>query len=426
MKKSRGISVLALVITVIVIIIITSITVYTGVNMIADARKKSAEDKLATICNALRRDDIFMELENGSKTLTQTDFDSLDLSSYYDDEQTIILIKETDSTDNQTVYKYTLNMYRGKDLANIYASQSFIVVDKLEKNSYTVSFDEVNGVNRPIISDNMYALSLDGSTIVDDIYTTNWYDYQSKATTFAKMKYDSDKDGEIDDESITYVWIPRFAYSIQQFYDCSTVLTRSYVDVPTSALRIVFLRENSNYMSNNEVIATGYRVHPAFRANGKELPGIWVASKPSATPTTFTNAAYNCSYAVRNDDYISSHLMTNSEFAAALYLMFYLNDYEEIDFTSRNEYVAAGLNTSSAIKSLEYVDLYATDNDRSTKITLKVGDAVAETNWDRTIANYPTNDKPIFVRQLRTGYFDFDSASESSSSYYYRPVIINK
>ena len=426
LKNSNGISVIALVITIVVIIIITSITVFTGVSVVSDARKKSAEDKLATICNSLRKDDAYMSLVTGDRTLTQQDFDNLDLSSYYDKDYPVVLSKTTTTTNDQIVSGYVLNMYKGDDRSSSYAMQSFMIVEALEKNVYMISFDEVKGVNRPILSENMYALTVDGSAVVEDVYSNSWYDYKSKSTTFAKMKYDTDEDGSITDESVTYVWIPRFAYSIQSYYNGATSPTRSYSDVPASAMKIVFLRENTNYMSNNEVLVSGYQVHPAFSVNGKELAGIWVATKQSTANATLANAISNAASVVVNDAYASSHLMTNSEFSAALYLMFSLGDYEEIDFEGANEFVAAGFSSSATISGLEYADLYVADTDNASGVALKIGDAMIETNWNRTTAVYPTSARPCIVRLLATGRFDFTSVAQSGANYRYRVVIVNK
>ena len=426
LKNSNGISVIALVITIVVIIIITSITVFTGVNIVIDARKKSAEDKLATICNSLRKDDNFINLETGEVTLTEQDFNNLDLSGYYDEDYPVILTKSTARTAEEIISTYTLNMYKGTDRLSPYATQSFMLMNALEKNIYTVSFDDINGVNRPILSEKMFALNLSGTGIVEDVYSNKWYDYQSKITTFAKMKYDKDDDGSVDDESVIYVWIPRFAYSIQSYYNGVNSPSKSFQNVPASALKIVFLREDTNYMSNNEVIASGYQVHPAFSVNGKELAGIWVATTPSSSTANLSGAASNAASIVGDDAYASSHLMTNSEYSAALYLMYAFQNFKDIDFRSKNEFVAAGLNSSSTIRGFEYADLYVPDTDMVTGVAAKTGDAMLETNWGRSIADYPNSARPCIVRRLTSGYFDFTSVAESGANYNYRAVIVNQ
>ena len=85
MKNNKGISLITLLVTVIVIIIISSISVYNGANVVRDARKKDAEDRLRTICSAIFKDDSFLNFNDDDLAeLTEDDFDYMDLLKYYD------------------------------------------------------------------------------------------------------------------------------------------------------------------------------------------------------------------------------------------------------------------------------------------------------------------------------------------------------
>ena len=269
----------------------------------------------------------------------------------------------------------------------------------------------------------MYAIRPDMSGLVQDIYTETWYNYNPSAPTFAKMKCDSDGDGTTDDESQVYVWIPRYAYSIQEFYNGVNNPLKPFSEVPSTAMKIVFLREDTNYMINDEVLPSGYRVHPAFKMGDKEHAGIWVAMDTSDSSATFASAVDNAENATGSIDGISSHLMTSTEYAAALYLMFAYDCFDQVNFRAQNEFVAAGNANNSILKSLEYADLYSVDNGADTGVTERYGDALTETNWDRLLATFPKASATIVVRLLKSGYFDFNSVS-ASSSYYYRPVIV--
>ncbi|MBQ8299022.1 MAG: hypothetical protein IJX99_04015 [Clostridia bacterium] len=425
MKNSRGISVLALVITVIVMIIITSITVYNGVTVIADARKKDATDKLSTICSSLRKDDSFLAFVSGETILTEQDYMALDLREFYDEDYPVLLTKNFSDTKTSKVTTYRLDMYDSSEMTDVYTSQEFSIEKSLEKNVYEATFDELRGVNRPILFDNMHALTTDMSALVEDVYEDTWYNYNPSAPSFAKMKYDTNGDGSIEDETITYAWIPRFAYSIQEYYDGLNNPLRPFTKVPSTAIKIVFLRENSNYMINNETLPSGYIIHPAFRSADTEKPGIWVAIDSSINETTFSSAVSICSNIVGTNADLSSHLMTNSEFSAALYLMYAFNCLDEIDFTKYDEYVAAGSANNSTLKSLEFADLYAKDADSDTGIVDKNGDAMTETNWDRYTGIFPVSQSNIVVRLLESGYFNFDVASTSELNHY-RSVIVTR
>lgn len=427
MKNSKGMSVISLVVTVVVIFIITSITVYTGIGLVSDARKKSATDKLDVICNAIRKDDGIInsqDIEN-----MELDYDELrkfELEKYYDKDFPIYLTKETINSEDKVEKVYTLRMYKKSNAGDVYVDTSFSTIKKLEKNIVEVVFDESKGVNRPLLYDDMYALAINGEDIVDDVYETNWYNYNGTAPIFAKMKYDTNGNGKVDDENETYVWIPRYAYYIQEYYNGYYDAEKANTEVPSSAIKIVFLRGTTNYMVNNEVLSSGYKVHPAFSVNGKELPGIWVSVNTSDLVENISNAAIEAQDWIPSNNNVVSHLMTNSEYAAALYLMYALDSFEQIDFITENELVAAGIEgASSALNMLDYVDLYSIDITSSTGIEYKVGDAMLETNWDRLTANYPTTTKPYIVRLFKSNYFDFTSVN-ATARYHYRAVIVNK
>ena len=424
MRSDRGISVLALAVTVIVILIITSITTYNGITIIKDARVKDATDKLAVICSSLRKDDSFLDITSGETILTETDYIALDLKEYYDEEYPVLLEKYYTLEPTKEVTKYVLKMFDGDDLVDLYAKDEFIIENALEKNTYGISFDETKGVNRPILLDGMHAIKPDESGLVQDVYSESWYNYNPSAPTFAKMKYDSNNDGNVDDEQNVFVWIPRYAYSIQEYYNGMNDPLRPFTEVPSTAIKIVFLREDTNYMINDEALPHGYRVHPAFKAGGKEHAGIWVAVEPSENSATFTGAVNDAENIVGINSKLSSHLMTNQEYAASLYLMYAYDSFEQINFAAQNEFVAAGHAETVSLQDLTYADLYETDSGAKTGVTEKHGDAMTETNWDRYQAVFPKNEGNIIVRLLKSGYFDFNSVDASSDNHYRAVIVI--
>ncbi len=422
MKDSKGISVLALVITIVVIVIITSITTYTGINMLEDSRKKTTSDKLIILADSLRKNDEFLNFDDGTIFLTKEQYKELGLEKYYDENYPVALTKTTITTADQKSIEYLLEAYKGADRTEKYVEHTYTRIVTLEKNIFYSEFDSKNGVNRPYLYSNMHAITKNNE-IVEDVYADDWYDYNSTSANFAKMKYDTNNDGDIADEALTFVWIPRFAYYIQNYYDGVTNPSKAHISVPPSALQIVFLKDDSNYMSNNEVIPPGYTIHPAFRNNGRELPGFWIAVESFDAAANLSSAIMHSESLISDPD-LNSHLMTNTEFSAALYLMLTTNSFDQIDFTSEDEFVAAGLESVGTLNSLEYADLYELDAASETGIVNKIGDALVETNWGRSSGDYPTATAPCIVRLLSLGYFDFTSVS-ASSSYHYRVVITN-
>ena len=156
---------------------------------------------------------------------------------------------------------------------------------------------------------------------------------------------------------------------------------------------------------------------------GKEHAGIWVAMETSENSASFSGAIEAAEDAVKTIDGISSHLMTSTEYAAALYLMFAFDSMNQINFRAQNEFVAAGNSSNTTLQGLDYADIYTVDNGSDTGVTERYGDALTETNWDRFLATFPKASSSVVVRMLKSGYFDFNSVS-ASSNYYYRPVIV--
>lgn len=400
MKNNKGISLITLLVTVIVIIIIASISVYNGANVVRDARKKDAEDRLRTICSAIFKDDSFLNFNDDDLAeLTEDDFDYMDLLKYYDTDYdvTVKKIESGDEDKKEIIYELTM---KKKDSDTQYEYSANYTVSK-EKYNYNVNFDEENGVNRPILVSGMTAIKEDG-TVVEDLYNETWYSYKRTTPSFAKMKTD---DGTV------YVWIPRFAYSIQSFYK-----ERQSKEVPSTAISIVFLRGTSSYMVNDEVMPETYAVHPAFSKDGNEYSGIWV-EKDVYTKLTTLSSVYE-----EKDSY-DAHMMTNDEFGASIYLMYALEAMDEITF-EKDEYVAASLidDIAKFSNSNGFVTTYELDENGVTKE--RIGDAMWETPWDRVLATYPTEDKPYIMRKFGSGKFDFEAVDGNEEAYCRRAIVV--
>lgn len=400
MKNNKGISLITLLVTVIVIIIIASISVYNGANVVRDARKKDAEDRLRTICSAIFKDGSFLNFNDDDLAeLTEDDFDYMDLLKYYDTDYdvTVKKIESGDEDKKEIIYELTM---KKKDSDTQYEYSANYTVSK-EKYNYNVNFDEENGVNRPILVSGMTAIKEDG-TVVEDLYNETWYSYKRTTPSFAKMKTD---DGTV------YVWIPRFAYSIQSFYK-----ERQSKEVPSTAISIVFLRGTSSYMVNDEVMPETYAVHPAFSKDGNEYSGIWV-EKDVYTKLTTLSSVYE-----EKDSY-DAHMMTNDEFGASIYLMYALEAMDEITI-EKDEYVAASLidDIAKFSNSNGFVTTYELDENGVTKE--RIGDAMWETPWDRVLATYPTEDKPYIMRKFGSGKFDFEAVDGNEEAYCRRAIVV--
>ena len=162
-----------------------------------------------------------------------------------------------------------------------------------------------------------------------------WYDYSSTSKKWANVMISDKKleEGTVvkeEDLGDMYVWIPRFAYSINKFH---TENKENEI-----AFDIMFMKDanhginNKTYNKDYEYPAVGTKtpmiVHPAFTVNNNELSGIWIAKFPvnennKINPNgkyKFTDIATAFSESKNKNSLANSHLTTNTEWGAIAYL----------------------------------------------------------------------------------------------------------
>ncbi len=396
MNKKSGISILSLIITIIVIIIITSITVYNGIDALESAKEKNAVDTLKIICNAMSRDDSFLVLDaSGDCVLTENNFKYMDLEGYYSPDVIVRVnkLEEIDTNKVKTI-KYSLTYEEINSTKKYTHSYTFEIQNEVV--NYNIVFDVEKGVNMPLVLKGMKPLMMDGKTEVEDVFKDNWYSYEKKTGSFARVEYN----GKI------YVWIPRFAYKMQMFY-----LGNSYPEVPSTAIDIVFVRGNSNYMSNEERLPTEYKIHPAFSVGGIEYSGLWFEETAVHTISNLNSGSIvQTQTGAEGKTHSNLHMMTNMEAGAAMYLLYAYECLDEIEL-NQNEYVAANVGGPGPFDS-NFVTVYEA-REINNRLT---GDAIKETPWQRVIANYPTTDKPYIIRRYGSSLFDFTNSNGSDEA----------
>lgn len=440
LKNNRGISVITLIITIIVLVIITSVTVFTGTNMVSNSREKALKDRLNVIYNAI----IAHEKELGygdtvlEKQITAEEYNIMGLSDYADEENftPVYISKEIHPTDS---YKriYNLKALKKKDSDEFYEMTPLVYTLDIENINSTIEFDIGKGVNRPQILEGMIPLD----TYVDEegnirtkevlnIYTQDWYDYSLTTPKWANMELDN----------VKYVWIPRFAYKIQDFY-----LNTNYEDVPSSAIGIVFLKGNTNYMANDEILPDGYQVHPAFSTTeGRELAGIWIAKYLHDDVDSIAEAVDKSYQMYEGSTSIESHLIKNSEYAAMAYLSFVSggnsrdgntlnNSYGICDINSP-EFVAASLESANKFEHEDLFDIYLYNDGKLTydsNETTKAGDALIATSsgnsenscWYKGISILPTDANPYILRRGDQSFFAYEAYDGTRNNTSYRNVL---
>ncbi len=380
------------------------------------------------------------------------------------------------------------------------------------------SYSEKKGVNTPNLGEGMTPIKWD-ETKNDWIETTGsdkeWYDYTAKKWANAKTS-----DGSM------WVWIPRYAYSITSGYHSS-----SAGNIEVEFMKGLTNETSTGRKSFDNVSGQGkWNVHPAFNY-GQDVSGIWVAkfeASPEGATTNTSNSEYNGtgkklqvkpgvsswrSITISNiydvcknyNSTLNSHMMKNDEWGAVAYLSKskYGKQNEEVwinnsssyitgsagnsasastdtgttnDYTSTQgvkasttgtvygvydmsggawEYVAGYVNNGNGnlttygsslvngdVKTKNVYSKASTDNNTNNynANSSKYGDAVYETSangntgngsWYGDYSSFPTSSSPFFYRGGVYGdgtfagvfYFDiYDGGSYSNISF--RPVLV--
>ena len=171
-------------------------------------------------------------------------------------------------------------------------------------------YNSEKGVNKPKLTEGMIPVKYNAASekwVITNENDEEWYDYNNKQWANVMLsdgKYKTSNSGEYTIDGTTeveivdlgsmFVWIPRYAYKITSGYHSST----------TGTIEIEFLKgttnqndANVNIVEYNEETTTnytkfpdGYVVHPAFTNNvevggwDKEINGIWVAKFEAGYP----------------------------------------------------------------------------------------------------------------------------------------------
>ena len=192
------------------------------------------------------------------------------------------------------------------------------------------SYSEEKGVNTPNLGEGMTAIKWDETK--NDWVETNgsdkdWYDYTSKKWANAKTS-----DGSM------WVWIPRYAYSITSGYHQSGAQINPTTPAEGAGnIEVEFMKGLTNETSTGRTSfqnSSGqgkWNIHPAF-SYGQTVSGIWVAKfeasnsggKIKVEPgvqswrsITVNDIYTNC---LNYNKTLNSHMMKNDEWGAVAYL----------------------------------------------------------------------------------------------------------
>ena len=321
-KLNNGITLIALVITIIVLLILAGVAIstLTGENGIltkvndakiesekAEAREKIQLEMAASVDNT-GKFDRDKAIENLEKNLGLTVSRGA-------------VTKNADGTLTVKLNGYEFKVYEngkvdkgtaiGEDNKqednNLPETEEVGAWTKLNKVSKTGGFDSSKGVNAPKLGSELTAVTL--TTDVSD-YTTNgtWYNYEAQTGTTESggtskwaNAVTTDTDGSITGY---YVWIPRYAYKITKGYHGAGLTYTDNRTTEAGTIEVKFLKGTTNEFADGtgtaetnpanitytDGVQDQWLVHPAFLSDASigggfgsksgsndGITGIWVA-----------------------------------------------------------------------------------------------------------------------------------------------------
>ena len=441
LKEKRGITLIALVITIIVLLILAgvSIAMLTGDNGIltqaTEAKEKNTiggeKEQISLALQSLR---MKKQAENVTDEITVLELDEQLKADgaknvEVDNINGYLRVKYGDSKNEYTVDQSGNIESEGEIIQPENIAKSWKVVSKLDTTWFSYNDLENNKekvkVNAPILKGNMKAIKYVGA--------------EADTQTGSKWANAMTSDGSM------FVWIPRYAYKITEGYHTNQAGTIEVAFIDTSNK---FLNGETGEITTNvedpEAGKSKWLVHPAFTSNTEtgggfgEIPGIWVgkfeatgvysngdASKVSVKPgvQSLRNMTINDQYksgmkATYGESVnLNSHMAKNSEWGATVYLAHskYGVNKKKVEQNKNSSYYTGGTNTVE--------EIYTTNKAQSTTHNAT---GVYDLNggaWERTAAYVNNkNDQLGTTGGKNAGDFYGATESEQATSTKYKTV----
>lgn len=311
-SKNKGITLIALVITIIILLILAGISIeaITGDNgLFSRAKEAKIQTEIATIKEQIQSDILAKQAQNNGE-ISEEELKEI-LESYG------ILSGEEDILDNILTTKKGKYEIKVSDIWNGTTTKKPMVADKpnteVVKPSITFSTnfgtidviwlkDTSNTIvstpNVPKLTEGMEKVTWSYDSVKEewkeqDVADNDWYNYKAGNGTddntesrWANAKYNDSY----------FVWIPRYAYRITYYEDRTCSKLTGYYDGygqwdANGNLRVAI----DNGVETVEYNNNKYIVHPAFGTNldlggwdGNGLTGIWVAKYQMCEQAKFT------------------------------------------------------------------------------------------------------------------------------------------
>ena len=273
-KSTKGITLIALVITIVVLLILAGITMATLIGdngLINKAKDAKIKTDIASIKEEIRTDILGKQTENQGNISDDNLKEILEKYGTLSEEE-----KLTDKTLTTKKGNYEIkvsDIFNGATTNDETKNPTFTTVANKpdingfdKNNTYYVSWD---------LSNSPYVI--DDTTLISGTAPSNWYDYTEGVNHWANIKTTG------GGNDCYWVWIPRYAYCI----------TTGYQSNIAGTIDIKFLKgttntpiDGSNITISNSSGSGNWNVHPAFwfdknnngvEDEGEQLTGIWVA-----------------------------------------------------------------------------------------------------------------------------------------------------
>ena len=375
LKEKSGITLIALVITIIVLLILAgvSIAMLTGDNGIltqaTEAKEKNTiggeKEQISLALQSLR---MKKQADNVTNEITASE---LDEQLKYDGAKNV----EVDNVNGYLRVKYgdSKNEYTVDQSGNIESegeitqpeniAKSWEAVSKLDTTWFSYndlsSSNKKANVNAPVLKGNMKAIKYVGA--------------EADTQTGSKWANAMTSDGSM------FVWIPRYAYKITEGYHTNQAGTIEVAFIDTSNK---FLNGETGEITTNvedpEAGKSKWLVHPAFTSNTEagggfgEIPGIWVGkfeatgvySNGDASKVSVKPGVQSLRSMTINDQYkagmkatygesvnLNSHMAKNSEWGATVYLAHskYGTNKKKVEQNKSSAFYTGGTNTVEEI-----------------------------------------------------------------------------
>ncbi len=368
LKKNAGITLIALVLTIIVLLILAgvSIATLTGENgILTRASKATDETRAASVEEAVNLWKIDNESNNyGSSTTTQ------DIKELVEDLVSQKLLTEDEKDE-----------ILGNASKDIEASYQIKIGERTIKFA-NENWDGEKKINEPVLKAGMTPVywKEDGTEVKqgeEGFEDSKWYDY--KAAEGEGDNTESKWANAMTEDGSYWVWIPRYEYKLTQKTEGADAGKIEVKFIPTTV---------------TEADTTDYKVHPAFKngssnnyKNGEwdsEISGIWVAkyemgmekwneeesewkpeqlkssnnedtigdlattstiravSKPGISSWRFISIGKSYDNSYNYDRSKESHLMKNSEWGAVAYLTHSQYGRNGTEITMQNKSIITG------------------------------------------------------------------------------------